>query len=60
MSLPSYPMTLREVASFLNVSDDVARYLFRNGKIKGFKVSGQWRAFSKAVVDYVVTQLAKP
>ncbi len=53
------PLTLREIADFLTVSEDVARYLLRKKKIKGFKAGGQWRAMPDALTEYVIEQLSK-
>ncbi len=52
-------MTLREVADFLNVGDDVARHLLRNKKIKGFKAGGQWRVLPEALTEYIIEQLSR-
>lgn len=54
-----HPLTLREIASSLSVSESVARDLLRKGKLVGFKVGGQWRAMPSAVSDFIITQLAK-
>ncbi len=53
-------LTLREIADFLTVSENVARYLLRNQKIRGFKAGGQWRAMPQALSAYVIEQLSKP
>ena len=57
--IPVPPLTLRELANRLSVTDDVARYLLRSEKIAGFKVGGRWRIPPEAVADYVVEQLSR-
>lgn len=62
MSAPQQPnplLTLREIASCLSITDDVARYLLRTNKIQGFKVGGRWRVLPDALTDYLIAQLAK-
>ena len=58
-SLQSRPLNLREIADFLTVSEDVARYLLREKKIRGFKAGGQWRSMPQALCEYVIEQLSK-
>lgn len=58
--LASRPMTLREIANFLAISDDVARDLLRKKKIRSFKAGGQWRAMPQEVAEFVIRQLSKP
>ncbi|MFM9938680.1 MAG: hypothetical protein ACKVP7_04190 [Hyphomicrobiaceae bacterium] len=53
------PLTLRQIANTLNTSDDIARYLLRKRKIRGFKAGGQWRAYPDAVTEYVIEQLSR-
>lgn len=54
------PLTVRETADQLGISDDVARYLLRKQKLAGFKVGGQWRVPRDAITEFIITQLAKP
>lgn len=53
------PMTARQVADYLGVSQDVARLLLRAGKIRAFKVGGQWRTLRTDLMDYLMKQLQK-
>jgi hypothetical protein len=53
------PLILHEIASFLNVSENVARYLLRTKKLRGFKAGGQWRAMPQAITEYIIEQLSK-
>ena len=53
------PLTVREVAAHLSVSEDIVRYLLRTKKLTGLKVGGRWRIPPGSLTDYVVSQLAK-
>jgi excisionase family DNA binding protein len=57
--LPEPPLTLREVAQYLSITEDVARDLLRKRKLQGFKAGGQWRVPPAAITEYVIAQLAK-
>ena len=43
-------MTVREVASYLNVDEKTIYRLAKRGDLPGFKVAGTWR-FKKADID---------
>jgi excisionase family DNA binding protein len=53
------PLTVREAASFLGLSDDVTRDLLRTKRLVGFKASGQWRVLTSSLSEYIVAQLSK-
>ena len=57
---PIPPLTVREISSSLSITDDVARYLLRTKKIRGFKVGGRWRIPAEALTEYMIAQLSKP
>jgi excisionase family DNA binding protein len=57
--LPNPPLTVREVATHLSITEDVTRYLLRTKKLIGFKAGGQWRIPPESLTEYVVSQLAK-
>ena len=56
--LSNPPLTVREVAAHLSVTEDVVRYLLRTKKLIGFKVGGQWRIPPESLTEYVITQIA--
>jgi len=58
MSLPPPPLTVKEVANYLGVSEDVVRGLIKNKKLKAIKVGGQWRIFRESLAEYVMSKLA--
>lgn len=58
-SIPSVPMTTRQVADYLAVGEDVVRELFRSGRLRAFKAGGQWRTSPEDVSDYILKQLQK-
>jgi excisionase family DNA binding protein len=58
-NLPNPPLTLREVADYLSVTEDVARDLLRKEKIHGFKAGGRWRIPPEAVTEFMIEQLSK-
>jgi excisionase family DNA binding protein len=43
-------MTVREVASYLNVNEKTVYRLAQKGELPGFKVAGAWR-FRRADID---------
>ncbi len=53
------PLSVRETANQLGVSEDITRYLLSKRKLAGFKVSGQWRVPPDAITEYIIAQLAK-
>ncbi len=59
MTLPPPPLTVREVADYLGVSEDVVRYLLRNRSISGFKAGGQWRISRESLAEYVVRSMTR-
>ncbi len=59
MTLPPPPLTVREVADYLGVSEDVVRHLLRNRIIAGFKAGGQWRIFREGLAEYVVRSMTR-
>ena len=58
MNLPP-PLTVREVANYLGVSDDVVRSLIAKKKLKAIKIGGQWRIFPADLAEYVISRLEK-
>jgi excisionase family DNA binding protein len=52
-------LTLRQVSTWLNVSDRAVLEMMGNGTLKGFKVGGQWRFHSEDVEAYL-NSLAVP
>jgi excisionase family DNA binding protein len=57
--LPTAPLTVKEVADYLGVSEDVVRWLLNKKKLKGIKVAGRWRIFPADLMEYVMSQLEK-
>ena len=53
------PLSVREAAAQLGVSEDVARDLLRKRKLAGFKAGGQWRVPPDAITEYIIAQLEK-
>ena len=60
MTLPPPPLTVREVADYLGVGDDVVRALIKNKKLKAIKVGGRWRIFRADLAEYVISKMEKP
>jgi len=56
--LPNPPLSVREVAAHLSITEDVVRYLLRTKKLIGFKAGGQWRIPSESLTEYIINQLA--
>ena len=59
MSLPSPPLTVREVAHYLGVSPDVMRLLINKKKIRAKKIGGQWRIFREDLAEYLMSKMEK-
>tara|TARA_B100002003_G_C14063563_1_gene511902 strand:- start:799 stop:987 length:189 start_codon:yes stop_codon:yes gene_type:complete len=51
-------MTIKEVASYLKITDKTAYRLTADGKIPGFKVGGAWR-FRKQEIDAWIDERLK-
>ena len=49
-NMPDQAMTVREVASYLNVDEKTVYRLAKRGDIPGFKVAGAWR-FKRSDLD---------
>lgn len=46
-------LTLRQVSTWLKVSDRTVLEMMGNGTLKGFKVGGQWRFHAEDVEAYL-------
>lgn len=49
-NMPDQAMTVREVASYLNVDEKTVYRLAKRGDLPGFKVAGAWR-FKRSDLD---------
>jgi len=56
---PDLPMSARQVADYLGVSEDVARHLFRTKRVPAFKAGGQWRVRQEDLMNFVIEQLQR-
>lgn len=46
-------LTLDEVAAFLRTKPIHVRHLLESGNLAGFKIAGEWRILTAAVVDFL-------
>jgi hypothetical protein len=51
-------LTTDEVASFLRTDPPNVQQLLDSGKLAGFKVAGEWRIVSPAILDYLRREMA--
>jgi len=52
-------MTVRELASYLNVHPMTIYKLAKSGNIPAFKVGGQWRFKRELIDEWVATKIAE-
>jgi excisionase family DNA binding protein len=57
--LPPPPLTVREVAGYLGVGDDVVRSLINKKKLKAIKVEGQWSIFRADLAEYIMSKIER-
>lgn len=50
---PDRMWTVKEVADFLQLSIAKVQDLARSGKLRGYKIEGEWRFFKKDVYAYI-------
>lgn len=56
--MPDQAMTVRDVASYLNVDEKTVYRLAKRGELPGFKVAGAWR-FKLSDLDSWIDQQKK-
>lgn len=54
-SMPEAAITVRDVASYLNVTEKTVYRLVQRGELPGFKVAGAWR-FRRRDIDVWIEQ----
>jgi excisionase family DNA binding protein len=57
--LPSLPITVREAAAYLGITEKTFRRLCRTSALRAFKAGGQWRVYPAELTDYIMKQLQK-
>ena len=55
MILESLPdiITVKQLAEFLQTSDQTISRFLKNGKLKGFKIGREWRISKEAVTQWI-------
>ena len=56
MASPNQAMTVRDVASYLNVDEKTVYRLAKRGELPGFKVAGAWRFKRADIEDWIENQ----
>lgn len=51
-NLPSV-LTVKQLADFLQTSDQTISRALKSGKLKGFKVGREWRISKEAVIQWI-------
>lgn len=51
--------TVKQLADFLQTSDQTISRLLKSGELKGFKVGREWRISKEAVLQWLETQKKK-
>jgi excisionase family DNA binding protein len=59
MSVPTAPLTVREVANLLGVSDDIVRDRIRKKQLRAGKIGEQWRIRREDLAEYMMAAFDK-